>query len=81
MAAGPSTQRSPKGSLILGHLPQLQQDWLGTLRRWQQEYGDFVTVRLGPRPAAFIFDPEDAETILVAKYKVFRSQEVVPVEQ
>lgn len=77
MAAGPSTQRSPKGSLILGHLPQLQQDWLGTLRRWQQEYGDFVTVRLGPRPAAFIFDPEDAETILVAKYKASRKNFII----
>lgn len=77
MLAGPSIQRSPKGSLFLGHLPQLQQDWLGTLRRWQQEYGDFIPVRLGPYPAVFIFDPEDAETILIAKYKASRKNFII----
>ena len=66
-----------KGSFLLGHLPELQQDWLGTLRRWQKEHGDFVTARLGPRPAVFIFDPKDAETILVDKYKHFRKNFII----
>lgn len=61
-----------KGSFFLGHLRELQQDWLGTLRRWQKEYGDFVPVRLGPVRAVLIFDPADAETILVDKYKLVR---------
>lgn len=61
----------------MGSLPELQQDWLGTLRRWQQRYGDFVTVRLGPRPAAFIFDPHDAESVLVDHYKNFRKNFII----
>ena len=77
MAAGPGPQRGPKGSLLLGHLPELQQDWLGTLRRWQQEYGDFVVARLGPRPAVFVFDPKDAEAILITKYKASRKNFII----
>lgn len=62
---------------MLGSLPELQQDWLGTLRRWQQLYGDFITVRLGPRPAAFIFDPHDAETVLVENHQRFRKNFII----
>src|SRR5690606_1738853 len=62
----------PKGSFLMGSLPELQQDWLGTLRRWQARYGDFVVARLGPRPAAVIFNPEDAEAVLVENYKRVR---------
>lgn len=43
------TKRVPvpfsRGSWLLGHLPELQKDWLGTLCRWQKEHGDFVTAR------------------------------------
>lgn len=72
MASKAIPKPTSKGSFLLGHLAELQQDWLGTLLRWQQEYGDFVPVRLGPRPAVLIFDPIDAEEILVHKYKHFR---------
>lgn len=67
----------PKGSFLMGSLPELQQDWLGTLRRWQARYGDFVVARLGPRPAAFIFNPEDAEAVLVENYKRFRKNFII----
>lgn len=66
-----------KGSFFLGHLAELQKDWLGTLRRWQKEHGDFVPVRMGPRPAVFIFDPADAQAILVDKYKHFRKNFII----
>lgn len=75
------TKRVPvpfsRGSWLLGHLPELQKDWLGTLCRWQKEHGDFVTARLGPRPTVFIFDPETAEEILVANYKHFRKNFII----
>lgn len=77
MAQAETPGTGPKGSWILGNLPELQQDWLGTLLRWQQDYGDFVTVRLGPRPAAFIFDPDDAEAVLVHNYKHFRKNFII----
>lgn len=67
----------PKGSWLLGNLPELQKDWLGTLRRWKELYGDFVTVRLGPRPVVFIFDPADAEAVLVHNYKHFRKNFII----
>src|SRR5690606_7641918 len=39
--------------------------------------GDFVVARLGPRPAAFIFNPEDAEAVLVENYKRFRKNFII----
>lgn len=77
MATVATSTKGPKGSLLLGNLAELQKDWLGTLSAWQEEYGDFVPVRLGPRPAAFIFHPDDAASILIDKNKHFRKNFII----
>src|SRR5690606_11665115 len=77
MAREDSVTSGPKGSFLLGHLAELQKDWLGTLRRWQDRYGDFVPARLGPHRAAFIFDPDDAHAILVDNYKNFKKNFII----
>jgi cytochrome P450 len=58
-------------------LPQLAQDWLGCLSRWQQEYGDVVWLPMPPRkpPAVLLSLPDYVERVLVSEASLFRKAE------
>jgi cytochrome P450 len=65
------TPSSPPGRLLSGNLPELRQDWPGVLARYASQYGDFVPLRLGPRRAVLVSDPELIEQVLVTDNRNF----------
>lgn len=66
MVVATHTLRGPRGSFPGGNLPELRRDWLGTLTRWAQTYGDFVPFRAGPLRAVLLAHPDQVEEVLVA---------------
>jgi cytochrome P450 len=61
----------PPGDLLLGNLRAFAGDVLGFFTRCAREYGPVVRLRLGPREAWLLTDPEDIEFVLVQKHKDF----------
>ena len=61
----------PKGNVVLGHMPAFRSDPLNFLLYCAREYGDWVPLRLGPRRAFLLGDPDDIEEVLVAQYRNF----------
>jgi cytochrome P450 len=61
----------PRGHFLTGHLSELKRDWLGALTRYAREYGDFVPLRLGPKPAFLLGHPDLIESVLVAMNRSF----------
>jgi cytochrome P450 len=55
----------------MGNLPEISRDWLSTLTRYAREYGDFVPLRLGPKPAVLVSRPEYLEDVLVKHHRAF----------
>lgn len=56
---------SPPGSLLLGHLGELQRDMLGFAQRCARELGDVVAWRMAHRRVYLISHPDLIEDILV----------------
>src|SRR5690349_1528577 len=60
----------PKGSLILGVMPEFNRDTLGFITRCR-DYGDIVRARFLYVTAYFLYNPEDIEYILAVNTKNF----------
>ena len=63
--------RGPKGRAIIGHLAEFRADRLGFLAYCAKEYGDVVSLRLGPRPCLLLSDPPLIEKVFVSHAKHF----------
>jgi len=61
----------PKGHFVSGNLPEFRENRLGFLTRCAREYGDFVSIRLGPRRVILVSDPEAIEYILATGSRHF----------
>jgi cytochrome P450 len=57
----------PPGRLLTGNLPELRRDALGTYLRYAREYGDCVSLRLGPSRVTLLSHPDLIEEVLVTK--------------
>src|SRR5215471_5650070 len=63
--------RGPVGRFLVGNLPELSRDWLATLTRYADEFGDFVPLRLGPKRAVLLSHPSLIEDVLVTHNRAF----------
>jgi cytochrome P450 len=61
----------PSGSFLLGNLPEISRDWLGTLTRYAREYGDFVPLKLGPKRTVLVSHPSYLEDVLITHNRAF----------
>src|SRR4029450_1592782 len=66
------TGHGPKGGLISGTMGEYGDDPVRTVRRWRDEYGDFVPIRFGPFRAHLAYGPAEIEEILVDRAADFR---------
>lgn len=62
----------PKGSLLLGNLPEFGQDPLALLEKCARDHGDFVPLRFINKRIYLLNNPEDIEQVLAAQSKNFR---------
>ncbi|MGR9086565.1 MAG: cytochrome P450 [Gammaproteobacteria bacterium] len=62
---------TPKGSLLVGHLPEFRQDPLTCMSRWHRDYGDVAGFRLGLKPFYLLSHPRLAEQALIEQPEVF----------
>src|SRR5829696_7595741 len=65
LATGPAPQP------LLGNLLEFGKDPIAFFTRCAREYGDVVRVSLGRRPAFFLNNPSDFETVLVTQHRNF----------
>jgi cytochrome P450 len=61
----------PKGRFFRGNLPDFARDRLGFLSRCKQEYGDYFSLRFGPKRIVVISDPAGIEEVLVTHSRNF----------
>ncbi|MGH9431978.1 MAG: cytochrome P450 [Terriglobia bacterium] len=61
----------PRGHFLLGVLPEIRRDELDFLTHCVREYGDVCYVRVVNIPAYIVSNPEDIETVLIAKNSNF----------
>lgn len=59
----------PKGRWLSGNLPAFRRDRLGFLSECARNYGDVVSMRLGPRRIIVINHPDLLEEVLVANHR------------
>ena len=62
----------PRGSPLLGNLPELARDPLQFLERCAREFGDFVPLRFLNRRVFLLNDPDAIESVLVTQSRSFR---------
>ena len=67
-----STGRGPKNRLLSGTMSEYGADPIGAMRRWRDEFGDFVPIRFGPFPAHMAYGPAEIEEVLVDHAADFR---------
>ena len=60
----PSPVRGPRGWPLLGNLPDFARDPLGFFTRLRDDYGDWVSWSLGPRPSLLVSRPEQVGELL-----------------
>lgn len=61
----------PKGTWIGGNLPEFRRDRLAFFERCARDYGDFVSLRFGPRRILLVSDPTAIEQVLVTENQNF----------
>jgi cytochrome P450 len=61
----------PRGKLLSGNLPEFRRDRLNFLMNCARNYGDFVSIRFGPRRVLLVFDPAAIEYVLVTGSRHF----------
>lgn len=61
----------PRARPFFGLLPEFRKDPLALLDRMFQDYGDLVTVPLGPYPFLLVSDPALIEEVLVTQNRLF----------
>src|SRR6187549_3238481 len=62
----------PKGPLLSGTMAEYGKDPVASVRRWRDEYGDFVPIRFGPFRAHLAYGPAEIEEVLVDHAADFR---------
>lgn len=64
----------PRGQFIVGSLPAMQADWLGTMRSLQQQHGPVVRVPMpmGMKPMILISAVPEIEAVFATRAAVFR---------
>src|SRR5262249_27033663 len=63
--------RGPKGRFPFGSFGDFSRDQLGFYAACARDYGDVVSVRLGPRRALLIYHPDAIEEVLVTRNRDF----------
>jgi cytochrome P450 len=73
LVSPPTSRRAPgpKGHWFTGNLPEFRKDRLAYLSQIAREYGDAVTIRLGPRKMMVVNHPDLVEDVLVTKNRLF----------
>ena len=66
------TGGGPKGRLLSGTMAEYGVDPVASVRRWRDEYGDFVPIRFGPFRAHLAYGPAEIEEVLVERAADFR---------
>ncbi len=61
----------PPQHFFTGNLPEFKRDRLGFLSKSAREYGDCVSIRLGPRRMMIVNHPDQVEEVLVTKNRLF----------
>src|SRR5262245_13643646 len=61
----------PRGHWLLGMLPRLRADLLGTFEDCFREYGDAAYFRVGNRRSMLLSHPDDIERVLVTENRRF----------
>src|SRR5437899_2527391 len=61
----------PKGHWLKGNLPEFRRDTLGFFSRCAREYGDIVSLKLGPKRVFLINHPDLIEEVLVRQNRNF----------
>ena len=61
----------PKQRLLTGNLSEFRQDRLGYMTALAREFGDCVSIRLGPRRLMIVNHPDLVEEVLVTKNRLF----------
>jgi cytochrome P450 len=61
----------PKPHFFTGNLPEFRVDRLGFFTQLAREYGDCVSIRLGPRKLMVVNHPDLVEEVLVTKNRLF----------
>ena len=61
----------PKGNWLSGNLPAFRVDRLAFLSQLARDYGDCVSIRLGPRKMMVVNHPDQVEEVLVTKNRLF----------
>jgi cytochrome P450 len=64
--------RGPKGRLLAGQMAEYGVDPIASVRRWRDEFGDYVPIRFGPFRAHMAFGPAEIEQVLVERAADFR---------
>ncbi len=62
----------PKGHWLAGNLPDFRAGRLDFLSRLARDYGDCVSIRLGPRRLMVVNHPDLVEDVLVTKNRIFK---------
>ncbi len=73
--ASPTSRNSapgPRGHWLTGNLPDFRNDRLAYLTHLAEEYGDCVSIRLGPRRLMVVNHPDLVEDVLVTKNRMFK---------
>jgi cytochrome P450 len=63
--------QGPKGSLLLGVMPEFNRDSLAFIERCKREFGDVVRTRFLYVMAYFLFHPDDIEDVLATNNRNF----------
>lgn len=71
VVSGTHLPPGPKGKPIVGVMPEWGSDALGTVTRYAREYGDMVTLPLGPMKFIMVTDPALIEQVLVHQSRKF----------
>jgi cytochrome P450 len=66
--------RVPGGLPWVGHLPEMQRDFLGLIVRARDEVGDMAMIQAGPKKVICISDPAAAQYVLVDNPKNYSKQ-------
>jgi cytochrome P450 len=64
--------RGPKPRFLSGTMTEYGADPIGSMRRWRDDYGDFVPIRFGPFRAHMAYGPVEIEEVLVDHAADFR---------
>jgi cytochrome P450 len=69
-----SVPRVPGGLPFVGHLPEMQRDFLALIDRARDDVGDMAMIQAGPKKVVCVSDPIAAEHVLVTNPRNYSKQ-------